>query len=74
MSDTLNAVLVILALGSAVGPMLFGFTIWKMMAVFVTKQQFEDYKKLAQVEREFMKESQGRIERKVDRILEQTPH
>lgn len=66
MTDTLNIVVVISSVGTLIGPIIFGFVIFKMLAIFVSKQQFEDYKVLAETERTNMKETLCRIERKID--------
>ncbi len=64
--DALNSVMVILSIGTIVGPIIFGWILVRMTAVFVTKQQFEDYKVLAQTERQFAHESLQRIENKLE--------
>lgn len=56
----------ILAIGSAIGPILFGFAFWKMEQVFVSKTQFEDFKR----EREnSMQEINRRLIRIEDNII-----
>lgn len=42
-----NSVLVVLSVGGMFSPVLFGYTLWKMSQVFVSRLEFGEYKKMA---------------------------
>jgi len=63
----MEIVTLVLSIGTIVGPVVFGYILFRMTAYFVTKQQFEDYKILAQTERQFAHESLVRIETKLEK-------
>ena len=53
--EIMPVVTVILAIASAVIPIVFGFVLWKMQTIFVTKAEFSNYKETAESERREMK-------------------
>ena len=65
MNDELKTISVVLAIGSVLSPILFGFILWKVSQVFVSKTSFEEYK--AQTSRDF-----GRIEVSLNEITHST--
>jgi hypothetical protein len=44
-------VLVIMSSGAVISPILFGYTLWKMSQVFLSKEVFDDFKKEAEIQR-----------------------
>ena len=64
---SIETVTTILSVGTVLVPILFGYILFRMTSYFVTKQQFEDYKILAQTERQFAHESLVRIESKLEK-------
>lgn len=47
----MQQVTLILSVSSAVMPIIFGFIVWKLTKVFVTKEEFKDFKEHAEHER-----------------------
>jgi len=69
-NQSLEIVTIVLSVGSITFPILFGFIIWKMMKIFVTRESFDDYKKLADTQRAALVDSNIRIEKKLDLLVE----
>jgi hypothetical protein len=46
-----QVVLVIMSVGAVISPILFGYTLWKMSQVFLSKEVFDDFKKVAEAQR-----------------------
>jgi hypothetical protein len=70
-TQTVQFIAVVLSIASPIAPILFGFVTWRMTKVFVTKDAFEDYKRLAQTEREAVKDSINRIERNLEWLVQE---
>ena len=69
MESVLTLVSTILAIGSVIAPILFGFTIWKMMSIFITKQSYEEREKIAADERLQLRRHIDSMEQNVSLIL-----
>ena len=65
-TDSLHLVLVILSIGSAVMPIIFGSVLWKMQGTFLTRDKHDDFVKLSQEQRQNDRERLSRIESKID--------
>ena len=72
MNDELKIVSLILSIGSVVSPVLFGFILWKMSQVFVSKTEFNEYKSGNTRELEKIEESLGDIARSTQELLQRT--
>ena len=68
------SITVILALGAAVWPVLYGFSIWQFGKVFLSKETFEEYKRVAGNERLDMKNQITDIGGDVKILLQRTSH
>ncbi len=55
MDDTLKIVVVILSISTSIMPVIAGFVLWQFSKVFITREQFEDFKKVSHDQREDMK-------------------
>lgn len=53
-SEWIPVVMVVLSVSTIVVPIMFGFTLWKLSSIFVTKEQFMDFKANAEERREEM--------------------
>ena len=71
---TLKFVLAILAIGTATGPIIFGFALWRMAQVFVTKEQFLEFKTQSHQEREELKRKVEHIDSCMVILLQRTAH
>jgi hypothetical protein len=67
-----GVITVILSIGTIIAPVIFGFAMWKMTRVFVTKETFIDYKEHAEKEREKMQKSLDKIDSNVSELLQRT--
>ncbi len=65
MIHDLGLVLVILSIGSIIGPVVLGFSMWKMTRVFVSKDEFAEYRSRATEERH---EASRQLERIADNV------
>lgn len=63
MSDVLPFITTVLAVASAVMPILFGFVLWKFSQVFVTKEYFDEFRDQTYDDRKEIKERLTHIER-----------
>ena len=70
--DYVPVVTTVLAIGTALGPVMFGFTLWKMSQIFVTKSQFDEYKSQAHEERIEMRNRLLAIENNTSELLQRT--
>lgn len=61
-SANLNTALTILSIGAIIVPVMAGFFIYKLTQIFITRQQFDDYQKLAESERTAIKERLSMVE------------
>jgi hypothetical protein len=46
-----QVVLVIMSTGAVISPILFGYCLWRMSQVFLSKEVFDDFKKMAEAQR-----------------------
>jgi hypothetical protein len=60
--NDIHIVTIILSVATTVFPVLFGFLLWKLSRIFISRTEFEDYKKEAETYRGDMKETVTRIE------------
>lgn len=77
MADTtssLNAVVIILSIGSIVCPILFGYIIWKMSQIFVTKDEFQTYKVTMEKENATYNQKLENIDNNILELLQRTAH
>lgn len=65
MDNTLQTVTVALAITTAVGPILFGFIMWKMFANFPTRREYDEHKLLMERDRAEMKQEINWLKKKV---------
>lgn len=70
--NIMSMVTILLSFGTIVTPVIFGFAMWKMTQVFVTKEQFNDYKVQSERERHEMYRQLERIEMNVSELLQRT--
>lgn len=59
----------VLAIASALGPVVFGFAIFKMSQIFVSRSQFDEFKKDRQHDMEEMKERLTEMEKDIKELL-----
>lgn len=60
--QSVSTITVILAIGAVVGPILFGFILWKMSNIFVTGREFDQYKSSSANDRSEMRRTLITIE------------
>jgi len=72
--EIMPVVTVILSIAALIGPVIFGFVLWKMQAVFVSKETFADYKNRAEEERREMKTALISISKSNNDILVAIAH
>ena len=65
-TSDLHLITTFLSIGVVIVPIIFGAAMFKMTSTFVTRELFEAYKNLAEVERTNLKDQLTRIERKQD--------
>lgn len=70
--NIMSMVTILLSVGTIVTPVIFGFAMWKMTQVFVTKEQFTEYKAQAERERHEMYRQLERIENNITELLQRT--
>ncbi len=70
--STMNFVLSMLAVATAVSPIIFGFALWKMSQHFVTKEQFQDWKIQTEIERADLRGRLAQIEKNTLELLQRT--
>jgi biopolymer transport protein ExbB/TolQ len=70
MKDAQSLVLVILAVLGAVSPVIFGFMVFKLTRLFVSREMFEAYKVVAEQQRTEMLDRVREIDKNVVKILE----
>ena len=63
---------VLLAIGCAAGPIFFGFMMFKMGKIFLTKDEFASYKEMANRDRESINTRLSAIERNTSVLLQRT--
>ncbi len=66
--NILPIITVILSLASMIGPAAYGFAIWKMQAIFVTKEVFDAFKAQSTKERGEIKETLAEIVSSIQKI------
>ena len=67
-----HIVTMILALGTVIGPLFFGYLVFKLTQIFVTKTEFMEYKVRADGDRREMNEQLSRIGIDVTELLQRT--
>lgn len=73
-SVAINAVSLILAVGSVVSPIIFGFVLWKMSQIFVSKQEFNDFKQAVNLKDADTKGTMEKINDNMVELLQRTAH
>lgn len=69
----LHLITTILAIANGVIPVLFGFVLWQLSRVFITRTEFDNYKKTAETDRYEIKASIRQMEQDVKEILGRIP-
>lgn len=59
----------VLAIASAIGPVIFGFAIFKMSQIFVSRSQFDDFKKDRQMDMDELKNRFSNMEDDIKELL-----
>ncbi len=72
MMNTLGFVLRILSIGAILGPVLAGCALWGISRVFVSRENFEEWKKRTESERGEMKVKITQIDDNVIELLQRT--
>lgn len=62
----------ILAVGSVVAPIVFGFVLWKMSQIFVTAREFQEYKATQEQRRQEMVRGIEEIRQNTILLLQRT--
>ena len=70
--EYMQVVTTVLAVGSVIAPILFGFVLWKMSTVFVSRESFEDFKRTRTQEQLEVREKLGNIENDIRELLQRT--
>lgn len=68
----MDFVMTILAIGTTIAPIIFGFALWKMSQVFVSKEQFNDWKEQSELERGDVRKRLTEIETAMRDVRENT--
>lgn len=68
--NDLSGISTILAIGTIVMPIVFGFGLWKMSQIFVSKEDFLDFKGQQLLKENDIKKSIEKLSDKIDRLLE----
>lgn len=68
--NQLSSVSTILSIGTIIMPIVFGFGMWKMSQIFVTKEDFVDWKSQQLLKETDIKKSIEKLGDKIDRLLE----
>lgn len=71
-SNGYELISVLLAIGCAAGPIFFGFMMFKMGKVFLTRNEFDAYKEMANRDRVNITERLSTIERNTTTLLQRT--
>ena len=71
-TTTMNFVMAILAVGSAAAPIIFGFALWRMSQVFVSKESFDEFKRITHDERQDLRRRLDAIEHNTLELLQRT--
>lgn len=71
-TNTMNFVMSVLAVGSVLGPVIFGFVLWKMSQVFVTQERFSVLEKKIELERSETNVRLKEIDAKLVELLQRT--
>ena len=71
-TNTMNFVISVLAVGSVIGPVIFGFVLWKMSQVFVTQERFAVLEKRIELERVDTNVRLKEIDAKLVELLQRT--
>ena len=69
---TWSTVLIILSIGAIVSPVIFGFSLWKMSQIFVTRESFNAFRDRANSERKEIETKLDRLEGHVLELLQRT--
>ena len=68
--DQLNNIATILAIGTLVMPIVFGYVLYKMSQVFVSKDEWNAWKEDVTTKENDIKRSIEKLSDKLDRLLE----
>lgn len=71
-SRGLELITTILAIGTIIGPIFFGYILWKMNQVFVSKEMFAQYKESIEAEQRDVKEQLKQIAYNTSELLQRT--
>ncbi len=70
--NSVNLITLILSIGSVISPILFGYLIWKMSQIFVSKEEFTNYKQSVAKEQDVINERLKKIEENTIELLQRT--
>lgn len=70
----IGVVSVILAAGSILSPLIFGFVLWKMSQIFVSKEEFGSFKMAVDKKDEDTKKTMENINNNMIELLQRTAH
>lgn len=59
----------VLAIGTVIGPIIFGYVLWRMSKVFVSREQFDDFRKDREKHNESLDRRLGRIEDDIKELI-----
>lgn len=68
--NQLTSVSTILSIGTIIMPIVFGFAMWKMSQIFVSKEDFMEFKSQQLLKENDIKKSIEKLSDKIDRLLE----
>lgn len=69
-----EAVTIILAIGSVASPIIYGYVLWKMSEVFVSKTEFQDFKTTVEKKENATGETLKEINKNMIELLQRTAH
>jgi len=67
--ETLQTVTLVLAMTVAIGPILFGYIVWKMFQLFPTRKEFDEYRDRAELERQENREQLLSMEKQIIGVM-----
>jgi len=74
MQTNTQAITLILSIGTIVLPVIFGFVVWKMSQIFVSKEDWNSWKLDRMSKDGDMKKEIDKISEKIDRLIERKHH
>ena len=72
--ENLKLVSVILSIGTIICPIVFGYVLWKMNSLFVSKEEFIAFKNERSKEQDEMKLVLYKLQADISELLQRTAH